>query len=176
MNIRALVMAGLLVVGGSFAVHAQPIIVRSVIGSGGNFMSGGTFTMDGTVGQAVIGITSGGSPIITDYQGFWYTLPTSGVKVTPNGDADGFALEQNYPNPFNPSTTIKFSVPTRTKVTIRVMNLLGEEVYRIIDGASYDAGTWDVEFSADDVLPSGTYVYRMEADNFVASKKMVLLK
>jgi hypothetical protein len=176
MNIRALVMAGLLVAASSFAVHAQPTIVRSVIGSGGNFMSGGTFAMDGTVGQAVIGITSGGSPIITDYQGFWHGLIPLGVKVTPNGGADGFALEQNYPNPFNPSTTIKFSVPTRTKVTIRVLNLLGEEVYRIIDGKSYDAGSWDVEFSADDVLPSGTYVYRMEADNFVASKKMVLLK
>ena len=180
MNIRALVIAGLLLAVGSFTAYGQTTIVRSVIGSGGGPMAGGNIVMDGTIGQAVIGITSGGTPLVTDEQGFWHTLApflnTGGVEVHPNGEAEGFALEQNYPNPFNPSTTIKFSVPTRTKVTIRVLNLLGEEVYRIIDGQSYDSGTWDVVFSADDVLPSGTYVYRMEADNFVASKKMVLLK
>ena len=176
MNIRALVIAGLLLIGSSLTAYSQTyVIARQVIGSGGTPMAGNGFIMDGTIGQAVIGITAG-SPFI-DAQGFWYTLSPffSGVKTTYGGDAAGYALEQNYPNPFNPSTTIKFSVPERTKVTLRVMNLLGEEVYRIIDAAPYEAGTWNVEFGADE-LPSGTYVYRMEAGNFVASKKMVLLK
>ena len=174
MNIRALVIAGLLLVGTSLAAYSQPYtITRSVIGSGGTPMAGGGYVMDGTIGQAVIGIASG--TVFTDYQGFWPTVSFGEVKATRGGDATGYALEQNYPNPFNPSTTITFSVPERTKVTLRVMNLLGEEVYRILDVAPYDAGTWKVEFSEDE-LPSGTYVYRMEADNFVASKKMVLLK
>jgi len=130
--------------------------------------------MNGTIGQAVIGPTSSGSTFV--YQGFWYgQTPTGGGKVNLVGDAAGFALEQNYPNPFNPSTKIDFSLPERTKVTIRVMNLLGEEVGRPVDGVTYDGGKWNVEFSADD-LPSGTYIYRMDAGNFSASKRMVLLK
>jgi hypothetical protein len=174
MNIRALVIAGLLLTVGSLTARSQTYtITKSVIGSGATPMAGGGYVVDGTIGQAVIGIAQGS--LFTDNQGFWPTLSFGGVKTTYGGDAAGYALEQNYPNPFNPSTTIKFSVPERTKVTLRVMNLLGEEVYRIIDAVPYDAGTWSVEFSEDE-LPSGTYVYRMEADNFVASKKMVLLK
>ena len=55
------------------------------------------------------------------------------------------------------------------------MNLLGEEVSRVIDQESYDPGTYEVDFLAKD-LPSGTYVYRLEAGNIVMTKKMVLMK
>src|SRR5205085_7921016 len=85
----------------------------------------------------------------------------------------GYDLEQNFPNPFNPTTTIRYSLPERVKVTLKVMNLLGEEVKRLIDGEFKDAGTYEVEFS-EQGLPSGTYVYRLEAGNFVKSRKMVL--
>lgn len=179
MNIRALVIAGLLLLGSSFAVQAQQYtIARSVIAAGATPMTNGTYKVDGTIGQAVIGIAqSTGSVIYTDYQGFWYTVSQQlGVKTTLDGNANGFALEQNYPNPFNPSTTIKFSVPERTKVTIRVMNLLGEEVHAPLADQTYEAGTWSIDFSDADNLPSGTYIYRMDAGTFTASKRMVLLK
>ena len=137
-------------------------------------MSGGGYVVDGTIGQAVVGPTSGAGTFV--YQGFWYAAGSTGsVKSELVGQAAGFSLEQNYPNPFNPSTKIDFSLPERTKVTIRVMNLLGEEVARPVDGVTYDQGQWNVEFSADD-LPSGTYIYRMDAGTFSASKRMVLLK
>ena len=173
MNIRALVIAGGILVGSSLTANAQFTLTRSVLGSGGVRVSNAQFSMQGTVGQAVIGPTQ--NSVFTAYQGFWYTAPKSDVKPEFAGDATGYGLEQNYPNPFNPSTTIQFSVPERTKVTLRVMNLLGEEVVRVLDQETYDAGKWTVDFQAKD-LPSGTYVYRLEAGNFVASKKMVLMK
>jgi hypothetical protein len=165
MKIRTLILTGAIVAMSSLSAYAQPFsISRSVIGSGGGPTAGGTFKLNGTIGQAIIGPVAGGTFI--DNQGFWYENLTAGVKqlaVLPNG----FALGQNYPNPFNPSTTIRFSVPERSKVTLRVLNLLGEEVARVVNGESYDAGTYEVDFLAKD-LPSGTYVYRLEAGNIVA--------
>ncbi|MFI5264116.1 MAG: T9SS type A sorting domain-containing protein, partial [Candidatus Kapaibacterium sp.] len=156
------------------SAFAQYSIVSSVIGSGGGPMSNGTYSMNGTVGQAVVGPTSGTSYSID--QGFWHTLSLANdVRPVGGNGTVGYDLEQNFPNPFNPTTTIRFSVPERVKVTLKVMNLLGEEVKRVIDGVYYDAGTYDADFFGDG-LPSGTYVYRLEAGNFVKSRKMVIAK
>ena len=106
-------------------------------------------------------------------QGFWHPLLLTNDVQT--GPGNGYSLDQNFPNPFNPTTTIRFSVPERVKVTLKVMNLLGEEVKRIIDGEYKESGTYEVEFS-EQGIPSGTYVYRLEAGNFVKSRKMVLAK
>ncbi len=172
MKIRTLILTGAMIALSSLSAQAQFSIPKSVIGSGGGPASGGTFTLNGTIGQAIIGPVAGGG--FTDNQGFWYENLAAGVKQLaqiPNG----FALGQNYPNPFNPSTTIRFSVPERSKVTMRVMNLLGEEVARVVDNKTYGSGTYEVDFLAKD-LPSGTYVYRLEAGNIVMTKKMVLMK
>jgi hypothetical protein len=176
MNIRALVIAGLILLGTSLTASAQYTITRSVIGSGMTPASGGGFTLDGTIGQAIIGPATGTS--FTALQGFWYTLPTSlfsrGV-ATPVGAPAGFALEQNYPNPFNSSTNINFSIPERTKVTIRVINLLGEQVGAAVLDEVKDAGTYSIPFNADD-LPSGTYICNMVAGAYSGSKQMMLVK
>ena len=176
MKLRTLVFAGLMVLAFAGSANAQLSISKSVIGSGGGPMSDGTpngFSMNGTIGQPVIGPTS--NTQFTINQGFWYTVLGQGdVKPLP-GSANGYELAQNYPNPFNPSTLIRFSLPVGQKVTIRVMNLLGEEVARILDNEWKDAGNWEVDFVAEN-LPSGTYVYRIEAGSFSASKKMVLMK
>jgi hypothetical protein len=171
MKIRGLLITASCIALSAASAFAQYSIVSSVIGSGGGPMSNGTYVMNGTVGQSVVGPTLGSSFAVE--QGFWHQLnATSDVRV---GPGNAYDLEQNFPNPFNPSTVIRFQIPERVKVTLKVMNLLGEEVKRVIDGEYYDAGKYDVDFLAAG-LPSGTYVYRLEAGNFVKSRKMVLAK
>ncbi len=86
-----------------------------------------------------------------------------------------FQLYQNYPNPFNLSTRIKFTLPEMTKVTLKVYNILGQEVATILENKELPAGSYDYEFNADN-LASGTYIYRLVAGNFVQTKKMILMK
>lgn len=86
-----------------------------------------------------------------------------------------FALDQNYPNPFNPATTITYSLAAPSKVTLSVYNMLGEEVAVLVRGQLLDQGTHSVRFDAS-TLPSGAYVYRLQAGDMVISKKMTLTK
>lgn len=85
-----------------------------------------------------------------------------------------YNLAQNYPNPFNPTTTIGYSIPAAGNVVLKVFNVLGEEIKTLEDGYKA-AGIYDVSFNASD-LPSGIYYYRIEAGNFSAVKKMILVK
>ncbi len=85
-----------------------------------------------------------------------------------------YTLEQNYPNPFNPTTNIKFSVPTDSKIVLAVYNVLGEKVMELID-SKFEAGVHNVTFDASH-LSSGMYLYRLEAGDFVEVKKMMLMK
>ncbi|HEX9253803.1 MAG TPA: T9SS type A sorting domain-containing protein [Ignavibacteriaceae bacterium] len=85
-----------------------------------------------------------------------------------------FELSQNYPNPFNPSTTIRFSLPVQTHLKINIYNMLGELVKTISEG-TYEAGYYSVSFDAAE-LSSGTYIYRIESENFTETKKMILMK
>lgn len=90
-----------------------------------------------------------------------------------------FALEQNYPNPFNPVTTIDFSLPAESHVSLSVINTLGELVEKVTDGL-YGAGNHSVQLNASN-LSSGMYFYRIEArtsegNNFTQTRKMILLK
>ncbi|MBK7630757.1 MAG: T9SS type A sorting domain-containing protein [Ignavibacteriales bacterium] len=85
-----------------------------------------------------------------------------------------YELGQNYPNPFNPSTTIRFSVPEAGLVTLKVYNLLGEEVATLLNNEQA-AGVYEANFDASR-LSSGIYFYTLEAKNFTSTKKMVLLK
>jgi hypothetical protein len=85
-----------------------------------------------------------------------------------------FFLGQNYPNPFNPSTTIEFSVPRSTFVTLKVFNLLGQEIATLA-AQEFKAGSYRVDWNAS-VAPSGVYFYRLSAVSFVETKKMLLLR
>jgi len=85
-----------------------------------------------------------------------------------------FQLEQNYPNPFNPVTTISYLLPSRSEVRLIIYNLLGEEVARLVDSIQ-PAGLQQITWDASGVS-SGIYFYRIQAGDFVQTKKMVLLK
>ena len=85
-----------------------------------------------------------------------------------------FNLEQNYPNPFNPSTTIKYSIPKQSYVTLKLYDILGREVATLVN-AEKPAGNYLVEFNAAN-LPSGVYFYRIQAGSFNQVRKMLLLK
>jgi photosystem II stability/assembly factor-like uncharacterized protein len=85
-----------------------------------------------------------------------------------------YALEQNYPNPFNPVTTFRYSIPTQSKVLIKVYDVLGNEIETLVDEFK-PAGKYEVEFSAS-ALTSGVYFYQLKAGEYVDTKKMILLK
>ena len=88
--------------------------------------------------------------------------------------AEKFELNQNYPNPFNPSTKINFVLPFESFVSIKVYDIIGNEVAMLVNETK-SAGKYDVEFNADK-LPSGIYVYQLTAGSFIQSKKMILLR
>ena len=96
------------------------------------------------------------------------------LKVTGELIPNEYALEQNYPNPFNPSTTIKFHIPELSFVTLKVYDVLGNEIATLVNEEE-SIGSFDIEFGAA-ALPSGIYFYRLRAGSFVETKKMVLMK
>ena len=85
-----------------------------------------------------------------------------------------FVLNQNYPNPFNPSTTISYSIPEKSFVSIKIYNVLGNVVASLVNN-QVDAGEHNVQFNAAG-LSSGVYFYTIKAGNFSATKKLMLLK
>lgn len=92
---------------------------------------------------------------------------------------DEFRLAQNYPNPFNPTTNINFDLPKDSPVKLKVYNAIGQEVATIVDefqNAGYHSVVWNGRNEANVQLPSGFYIYRIEAGDFVQSRKMILLK
>jgi len=85
-----------------------------------------------------------------------------------------YELDNNYPNPFNPTTTINFQVPQDGHVTLTVYNMVGQKVATLVNGnvsAGYHSVVWDAA-----THPSGIYLYRIEAGDFMQIKRMVLLK
>jgi len=85
-----------------------------------------------------------------------------------------FSLSQNYPNPFNPSTVIKYQLPISSQVTLKVYDVLGDEVATLVNEEK-PTGFYEVELNASR-LSSGFYIYKITAGNFSSTKKMILIK
>ncbi|MDL1892866.1 T9SS type A sorting domain-containing protein, partial [Sphingobacteriales bacterium CHB3] len=103
-----------------------------------------------------------------------YALGSTDVKETGQGVPVTHMLSQNYPNPFNPSTTIKFAIPMKEYVTLKIYNAIGQLVATLQDG-ELNAGSFEATWNASHVA-SGVYFYRLQAGNFSQTKKLMLLK
>jgi hypothetical protein len=102
------------------------------------------------------------------------TGTTTAIGKSPAFSPTRYSLEQNYPNPFNPSTTIQYDLPQKSSVSLVVYNSLGQQVASLVDGEE-EVGSHAVRLDGSK-LASGVYYYRLAAGNFVATKKLVLMK
>lgn len=138
----------------------------------------GTWTIKATDGTATTPATNGPFSLTLDIS----RLGIDGQDAVPKE----FALRQNYPNPFNPSTTLRFALPLEGKVRLVVVDLLGREIVRLVDGtlpAGFHRVVWDGKTRRGKAAPSGVYIVRMfipptagMAPGFVHQVKMVLLR
>ncbi|MCX8104239.1 MAG: T9SS type A sorting domain-containing protein [Ignavibacterium album] len=123
--------------------------------------STGTYLYAGTGGEGLWRIKI--NDLITNVdQGSYSTIPSE------------FNLSQNFPNPFNPSTKISWQSPVGSRQTLKVYDILGNEVATLVDEYR-EAGKYEIEFDSR-TLSAGIYFYRLQADNFVQTKKMILIK
>ena len=153
---------------------AQIVVKHSVFGNGGVVVSDSNYHVLGTVGQPLIGVASNSSNI--NFAGFW-TLSSdliTSVEHIPSSIPKEFRLQQNYPNPFNPTTTIQFALPKQSVVTLKLFDILGREVATLVD-EEMQPGEYKIVFEVKE-LASGVYFYRIQADGFVQSKKLTVLK
>ena len=120
--------------------------------------------------------TGSGTNKLFMMQSFYFT----GKKVTTGTSGENFHgprkydLEQNFPNPFNPTTEIGYQLPVASNISLKVFNLLGQEITTLYEGF-HQSGNYTTKFDAEG-LSSGIYLYRLEAGNFVFTKKALLLK
>lgn len=127
------------------------------------------------VGDAVITVIARDNANTDFYVAHFAVEVTSTVGVDETEELPTeYALYQNFPNPFNPTTNIKFALPNESNVTLKIYNILGEEVATLVNKVM-NAGFHTVSFDASK-LTSGMYIYRIEAENFVQVKKMLLMK
>lgn len=110
----------------------------------------------------------------------WNFAPNKTIQITvPTGVEDeqfiaNYKLEQNYPNPFNPSTKIKYTIPQSEFVSLKVYDLLGNEVADLVNEEK-SAGSYEINYNAGE-LSSGIYFYTIQSGNFIQTKKLVLTK
>jgi len=113
---------------------------------------------------------------LTSFDGNIYTFRSevSNSNEDENDIASSVQLRQNYPNPFNPSTKISYSLNESAFVSLRVFNMLGQEI-EILERSQKSAGTYTVSFDGSD-LSSGLYIYKLEAGAFSLTRRMILMK
>ncbi len=119
-----------------------------------------------------------GATVTEDYQSSGFQLLNKVIldveKIPGRNTPESVSLFQNYPNPFNPSTTIRYALPHRSHATLTVYNTLGQQVAMLVNG-EVEAGYHEVQFSASN-LASGVYFYQLLAGDFLATKRLLVLR
>lgn len=166
------------------AYGSIPILKYNVLSTAGIAYTG-SFNNSQNIGQLIylafpfetINLTDARSQVMTAALKYFGLIQTSDAienEFIPNS----FSLSQNYPNPFNPNTKIRFSIPgnaeTRHGVSLRIYDVLGNEVSTLVNEPK-ESGSYEVEFNAGS-LASGVYIYRLVTGDFIAAKKMILVK
>jgi len=105
--------------------------------------------------------------------GNWKDYQPTIVANTPTSP-EKFELMQNFPNPFNPTTTIKYQIPSSSLVTLKIYNILGQEIATLVNEMQ-NSGSYTVQFNAVR-LASGIYLYSLHAGSYIKTKKMILMK
>ncbi|MDQ3022607.1 MAG: SBBP repeat-containing protein [Bacteroidota bacterium] len=108
-----------------------------------------------------------------DFLTIKYSQPTEIINLLLEIPSE-FNLEQNYPNPFNPSTNISYQLPASSFISLKVFDILGKEVATLVN-QKQNAGSYSVSFDGSN-LSNGIYFYKIEADNFIETKRMILIK
>jgi hypothetical protein len=155
-----------------FEVMRDGVAVHTHAGSG-NAAGGASY--EWADGSVVLGHTYTYTLVAVDVNGQREVLGT--LSSTPNARVvvvTEYALHQNYPNPFNPTTNITFDLVEGGNVTLKVFNLVGQEVALLVNG-NLSSGRHTISFDATG-LPSGLYLYQLDANGFSAEKKMLLMK
>jgi len=120
-------------------------------------------------------VTGGTCPDSNQVPDLWLIrLGTDPLSVYNEKNITTYYIHQNFPNPFNPTTTIKYQIPEISFVTLKVYDVLGNEITTLVSDEK-SAGYYEVEFNASS-LSSGIYFYRLQAGNYAETKKMILIK
>jgi hypothetical protein len=142
-----------------------------------------TYRASGSIGPRQIAALNNLRVSLTNYSDINYMLETGEFDFLTNIEdenvskliPDGFQLNQNYPNPFNPSTTISWKQNTPKKITIKLFDVLGNEIETLVDDY-YDSGSHSKFYIPNSKLSSGVYFYRLSTQDYSETKSMVLLK
>jgi len=166
---------------------AEYVVDVTAAGDGNAVVATYTLDVSSLADQAVLALASGFlSPagnndgeafeiLVVLADGTTLTLPVSTSIDSDLAALPGtFELKGNFPNPFNPTTNIQFAIPAASDVTLTVYDMLGRQVAVLVNG-TLSAGTHTATFDASN-LSSGTYMYRLQAGNFVETSKMMLIK
>lgn len=140
---------------------------------------GDLMTAQFTTPNGIVASVTGDTLFISEYDTRALRMITGMLSITDVSEEesyqpDSYNLNQNYPNPFNPTTQISFDIPETTNITLKVFDVLGREVATLFQGEK-TAGRHSVNFSAAG-FSSGIYLYQLKADDFISTKKMILLK
>lgn len=157
------------------ALSQTPVIRWFALDGGFEITASAGSRVKSAVGQSFVGSASQGGLRVSG--GFLVdTLlrgSITGINDLPTRPSE-FDLRQNYPNPFNPTTTIRYSIPERTHVSLKLFNLLGQEVLTLLN-EDQDPGEHAVQLNASS-LASGVYFYSMIAGHFSEQRKLIVLK